>query len=72
MTKATARPDFDTIAPMKREYTPRRLERIVDRGWDYTVRYMVLYMTVSGKHRLLKTCLGAVVVLAGTLLGYRP
>jgi hypothetical protein len=57
---------------MKREHKPGRLERIVDRGWDYTLRYMVLYMTVSGKHRVLKTCLWTVVLLAGTLLGYRP
>jgi hypothetical protein len=57
---------------MKREHTPRRLERIVDRGWDYTLRYMLLYMTVSGKRRMLGTCVGAIVVLVGTLIGYRP
>ena len=57
---------------MKCEHTPRRLERIVDRGWDYTLRYMLLYMAVSGKHRVLSTCIGAVGLLAATWIGYRP
>ncbi|BBX37107.1 hypothetical protein MMAGJ_63890 [Mycolicibacterium mageritense] len=60
------------MGPMKCEHTPRRLERIVDRGWNYTLRYVLLYMAVSGKHRLLGTCIGAVGIGAGTWIGYRP
>lgn len=56
---------------MKCEHRPRRLERIVDRGWDYTLRYMLLYLAVSGKLRVLSTGIGAITILAGTLIGYR-
>ena len=59
------------MAPMKHEHTPRRLERIVDRGWDYTFRYMVLYLAVSEKTRVLSTCIGAVTIVVGAVIGYR-
>ncbi|WP_179476412.1 hypothetical protein [Mycolicibacterium vinylchloridicum] len=57
---------------MKSEHTPKRLQRIVDRGWDYTVRYMLLYLAVSGRLRVLGSCIGALGLVAYTMLGYRP
>jgi hypothetical protein len=60
------------MASMKSDHTPKRLMRIVDRGWDYTVRYMLLHLAVSGRLRVLGSCFGALALLAYTVLGYRP
>ncbi|MEE6140573.1 hypothetical protein SKC41_30215 [Mycobacterium sp. 050128] len=56
---------------MKHEHTPRRLEHIVNRGWDYTIRYLLLYLAVNGNTRVLSACIGAITVVICTLLGNR-
>jgi hypothetical protein len=57
---------------MDSEHTPKRLQHIVDRGWNYTVRYMLLYLAVSGRLRVLGSCIGALGLVACAVLGYRP
>lgn len=67
------------LSPGTRYQLPRRAF-IVERegvvtpssgGMD-TLRYILLYMAVSGEHRVLSTCIGAVDTLAATWIGYRP
>jgi len=56
---------------MKREHTQRRLERVVDRGWDYTLRYAVLYLAVRGKTRMLAICLYTAALVVAAAAGHR-